>query len=166
MAGEPLWESDMYDETGSQTELDKHDEVYQAAHALFRRGPDWVTFFREILGAHGVVRRAYRDPDALADFERSETYAEILRLLTRLRERASGSDVSHEPTRVITVRLPRSVHEALRVEADERHTSMNKLCISKLLQFIENELIPKAHWRTAATSACGGPEEKGAGVDL
>ena len=47
-----------------------------------------------------------------------------------------------EPTKVITVRMPKSLHEALRAEAHEHQTSMNKLCISKLLQFIDNEFVP------------------------
>ena len=119
------------------------EEVYQFAYELFCQDPDWVTFFREILGLSGVVRRTYRTPHGLAEFERTETYAEILQMLTRLRERASGTEGPREPTRVITVRLPKSLHETLRVEAHEHCVSMNKLCISKLLQFIENELIPK-----------------------
>ena len=47
-----------------------------------------------------------------------------------------------EPTRVITVRLPKSLHESLRDEAYEHRTSMNKLCISKLLQFIDGQQVP------------------------
>jgi hypothetical protein len=43
---------------------------------------------------------------------------------------------------VITVRLPKSLHESLRAEAHDRHTSMNKLCISKLLQVVDGELVP------------------------
>jgi len=45
-------------------------------------------------------------------------------------------------TEVITIRIPQSLHAALRVEAHEHHTSMNKLCISKLLQFIDTEMVP------------------------
>ena len=44
--------------------------------------------------------------------------------------------------RDITVRLPRSMHEMLRVEAHEHRTSMNKLCISKLLQLIDGTGVP------------------------
>ena len=120
----------------------KRERVYDAAFGLFSSTPDWVTFFREILGAEGLVRRTFRTPEALAEFERSEAYAEILRMLTRLRERTVGPDVPQEPIRVITVRLPMSLHEALRTEADEHHTSVNKLCISKLLQQIDDELVP------------------------
>ena len=35
------------------------------------------------------------------------------------------------------------MHEALRIEAYEHRTSMNKLCISKLLQFIDTENVPR-----------------------
>jgi predicted HicB family RNase H-like nuclease len=42
-----------------------------------------------------------------------------------------------EPTRVITVRLPKSIHEALRAEAHSRQISMNKLCITKLLRTLD-----------------------------
>ena len=59
-----------------------------------------------------------------------------------LKAAALGEGHFDEPTQVITVRLPKSLHEALRVEADEHHTSMNKLCISKLLQFIDHERVP------------------------
>lgn len=45
-------------------------------------------------------------------------------------------------TRVITVRLPKSLHEALKTEAYGRKTSMNQLCISKLLQVIDAEMVP------------------------
>jgi predicted HicB family RNase H-like nuclease len=43
---------------------------------------------------------------------------------------------------VITVRLPKSLHESLRAEAHDRRTSMNKLCISKLLQVVDGDLVP------------------------
>lgn len=169
-------------DNGLAREEHAEERVLQAAYDLFSRSPapDWVTFFREVLGLNGVLRRTYRTAEALADFERSETYAEILQMLTRLRERTPVSEDAHEPTRVITVRLPKSLHEALRVEAHEHQTSMNKLCISKLLQFIDTELIPKERWKRsaeprlellkeegeAAAEKVFPSEEEGAGVDL
>ncbi|HJT31024.1 MAG TPA: toxin-antitoxin system HicB family antitoxin, partial [Pirellulales bacterium] len=47
-----------------------------------------------------------------------------------------------EATKVITIRLPESLHDALTTEAHERRTSVNKLCISKLLKLVEEELVP------------------------
>lgn len=123
----------------------KEQEVYRIAHELFSQSPDWVTFFREVLGLEGVVKKAYPQQEELTRFEQSQEYAEIQTMLAKLRERSTTVntvDNDLEPTRVITVRLPKSLHEALRAEAHERRTSMNKLCISKLLQVVDDELIP------------------------
>ena len=67
---------------------------------------------------------------------------EIQQMVAKLRERSSEPQDSREPTRVITVRLPKSLHESLRAEAHDRKTSMNKLCISKLLQIVDETLVP------------------------
>ena len=139
-------------ENGVATKREDEQRVLQAAYGLFATSPppDWVAFFREVMGLNGVIRRTFRTAEELAEFEQTETYAEILQLLTRLRERTVPPEDPKEPTRVITVRLPKSLHEALRVEAHEHQTSMNKLCISKLLQFIDDELIPKERWKRSA----------------
>jgi predicted HicB family RNase H-like nuclease len=118
-------------------------DPYQLAQQLYSRPVDWVTFYREILGVNGIIRQTYSHPEALARFEASPQYAEIQHMLAKLRENSTTKDGSGtEPTRVITVRLPKSLHEALRTEAHEKRTSMNKLCISKLLQVIDRELVP------------------------
>lgn len=153
-------------DTGIESKEEQRERVYEAAYRLFSNSTDWVTFFRKVLGLNGLIRRTYTNPETLAEFERSDTYAEILQMLTRLREQVASEKTPQEPTRVITVRLPKSLHEALRVEAHERQTSMNKLCISKLVQFIDSGLIPKEGWQAALTPPAESTEEKGAGVDL
>jgi hypothetical protein len=117
-------------------------EAKQVAEQLYAQGTDWVTFYREILGLRGVVHRCFPSREQLAAFEQTEAYQDILLMLTKLREQGPLEMDDEEPTRVITVRLPKSLHETLRVEAFEHHTSMNKLCISKLLQFIDSDKVP------------------------
>src|SRR5450830_1775407 len=102
-------------------------DVKQLADQLCAQEPDWVMFYREVLGLNGMVRQAYPTRDALAAFEQTEAYQDILRMLTKLREQGPTAINTAEPTRMITVRLPKSMHEALRVEAHEHRTSMNKL---------------------------------------
>jgi len=125
-----------------QQEENREGKVYRVASELYRQDPDWVTFFREVLGVEGVVRRVFTTPIDLAQFEQTREYSEIQQMVAKLRERASEPVDVREPTRVITVRLPKSLHESLRTEAHERKTSMNKLCISKLLQIVDEGLIP------------------------
>jgi predicted HicB family RNase H-like nuclease len=121
---------------------EKQHEIKQVAASLYSTSPDWVSFYREVLGLHGLVRRTFPGLDAMKEFEETEAYEEIQRMLTKLREKGPLESNDAEPTRVITVRLPKSLHETLRVEAHEHQTSMNKLCISKLLLMIDNQFVP------------------------
>lgn len=118
-------------------------EVVRYAQELYSRNPDWVTFFREILGVGGVVRQRFITPEEMTQFEQTEAYNAIQKMVANLRERGDDASNPQEPTRVITVRMPKSLHESLRTEAHDRRVSMNKLCISKLLQMIDQELVPQ-----------------------
>ncbi|HVX14829.1 MAG TPA: toxin-antitoxin system HicB family antitoxin [Pirellulales bacterium] len=115
--------------------------VHIVAQAFYNRGPDWVTFFREVLGVNGIVRTVFAEPKLLAEFESTPEYADIQLMLTKLREQADVL-APKEATKVITVRLPQSLHDALTAEAEAYGTSVNKLCISKLTQIIDEEFIP------------------------
>ena len=128
--------------TESSQSNPQYQQLLKVAEQLYRQDPDWVTFFREILGIEGLVRRTFPSFDDLTEFERSPEFDAIQKMVVRLRENKATADAETEPTRVITVRLPKSMHEYLRTEAHDLRTSMNKLCISKLLQVVEQDLIP------------------------
>ncbi len=82
-------------------------------------------------------------------------------MVAGLRGRKIPGNNSNEPTRVITVRLPESLHEALKAEASDHNTSMNKLCISKLLQvLIENERVAAAAASSAKRAITPPPKPK------
>jgi predicted HicB family RNase H-like nuclease len=82
----------------------------------------------------------YPSAAALTEFEKTTEYAEIQQMLAKLRVEGPPVPEDKEPTRVITVRLPKSLHEFLQVEAHEKCTSMNQLCISKLVQWLDSDL--------------------------
>ena len=86
---------------------DKKQEVYRVATELFRQDPDWVTFFREVLGIDGVARRLFASKEELAALEHTDEYSEIQQMLAKLRARSVPPPNEAEPTRVITVRLPK-----------------------------------------------------------
>jgi len=136
---------------------EKYREVLQAAETLLRQEPDWVTFFRKIVGVDGAIRQGFPSFDELTAFEQSEEYEKIQKMLVKLRERKTAADPENEPTRVITVRLPKSMHEYLRTEAHDLRTSMNKLCISKLLQVIDEAMIPNERTASTGTAKASSP---------
>jgi predicted HicB family RNase H-like nuclease len=111
--------------------------VLEVAERLYAMKPEWVVFFREVLGVEGLVRRAFRTPDALVHFECSREYARIREMLDDLRTRQSAQPAERETQRVVTVRMPKSLHESLKAEAEEMRVSINTLCISKLVKLLE-----------------------------
>ena len=147
-------------------QTERYQHILQTARQLYDQEPDWVTFFREVLGVDGMVRRTFTQLEELSAFEKSLEYEQIQKWLVKLREQRATADAETEPTRVITVRLPKSMHEYLRTEAHDLRTSMNKLCISKLLQVIEQDLIPTERTggspnRKPASSPMGSPAPLG-----
>lgn len=132
---------------------EKYREILTVAENLYRQDPDWVTFFREVVGIDGAVRKSFPSFKELSAFEQSEEFEAIQKMLVKLREKRTSADSDAEPTRVITVRLPKSMHEYLRTEAHDLHTSMNKLCISKLLQVIGEEMIPNERTSSNGTAS-------------
>ena len=130
-------------------------KVLGVAKDLHARKPDWVTFFRETLGVNGAARSVFPNQEDYVKFEQSQEFAEIQQLVATLRTRKAANG-KNEATRVITVRLPESLHESLKAEAADHNTSMNKLCISKLLQsLIEEEAA--AQRETQARQAAVAP---------
>lgn len=117
---------------------DRRQTAQRIAAEMFHQTPDWITFFREVLGVNGLVRKLFNTPEEIATFEKTEEFAEIQKMIARLRERSGPPADTKENTRVITVRLPASLHESLKVEAHEKNTSINQLCISKLLQVLSD----------------------------
>lgn len=128
-------------------------KVLQVAKQLYQSNPDWVTFFREVLGVEGAARSVFQDQNDYVSFEKTTHYSEIQQMVTNLRNRKIPGGSHNEATRVITVRLPESLHEALKAEAADHKTSMNKLCISKLLQVLNEEEAAAVMSARAAAAA-------------
>lgn len=113
--------------------------VLHVAERLYSMNPEWVVFFREVLGVEGIVRRTFSEPEALLRFECSPHYARIREMLDSLRVRQQERPTERETQRVVTVRMPRSLHETLKAEADQMRVSINTLCISKLMKLLDEQ---------------------------
>ena len=111
--------------------------VLEVAERLHAMDPEWVVFFREVLGVDGIVRRTFNAPDALVRFECTPQYARIREMLDDLRDRQRERPADREVQRVVTVRMPGSLHETLKREAEEMRVSINSLCIAKLMKLVD-----------------------------
>ncbi|TWU67698.1 toxin-antitoxin system HicB family antitoxin [Crateriforma conspicua] len=117
-------------------------EALRLAAEAFSQTGDWVVLFRELLGTEGVCRKLFPHPDQMRYFETTDPYIEIQEMIAALRSQEVGKGGASEPERMITIRIPKSLHEALRMEADEQNLSINKLCITKLLQRLDARHVP------------------------
>ena len=134
------WDS----QSGASTSvsLDQRREAVTQALRLSRDMRDWEIFFKQVMGVDGLIYQLFPTSQQRRQFETTPEYVEIQHILAEMRSRPQKRNLpDREKTKMITVRLPESLHISLMQEANELNTSMNKLCISKLLQIIDKELV-------------------------
>jgi len=122
---------------------DRRKIVFETATELFGVAPTWTAFYRETLGGGGVARAMFMG-DESREYECSDEHSKVLEMLTVLRSRDLPENDPHEQQRMITVRIPKSLHDAICDEANELAVSVNKLCISRLLQKVDQSMIPSS----------------------
>ena len=138
--------------------------VLQVAERLYAMDPEWVVFFREVLGVDGIVRRTFNDAESLIRFECSPQYARLREMLDALRTRPQDGPSEREAQRVVTVRMPRSLHETLKNEAGLLRVSVNTLCISKLMKLLDER--EQRDLSTDRNQGGGEAERSETGADL
>lgn len=116
-------------------------EVRRLAIELFARTQSWVVFYREILGPDGVVGKLFADDDDRYYWETTDEYFEVHEMLTALRSTDTSKVDMFEPQKMITIRLPECFMKALQEESNRHETSLNRLCISKLLVSIDPRFV-------------------------
>jgi hypothetical protein len=118
--------------------------VFETATELFGVAPTWTAFYREVLGGDGISRALFEGADETREYESSDEHTKVLEMLTVLRSRDLPENDPHEQQRMITVRIPKSLHDAICDEANMLEVSVNKLCISRLLQKVDPAMIPSS----------------------
>ncbi len=120
-------------------------QAFDVANDLFGNAPTWVCFYRALLGGSGMIHQIFTDQDEFGRFIRSDQYHQIQMMLTALRSRDLPENDPNDPQRMITVRLPKSLHEAMCDEAGRLNISVNRLCISRMLQLLDPKMIPETN---------------------
>lgn len=119
--------------------IDAIDTVMHLAQMTYEKRPNWVQFARTV---NDAIALAFNTGEERIAFHASAHGHKIRGMIARLRSQPDQNP-EKEITRVITVRLPASLHEALVLEAADRRTSLNNLCITKLLQGVQDELVSR-----------------------
>jgi hypothetical protein len=122
---------------------DRCQQAFNLANDLFGNAPTWICFYREMLGGNGIIHELFPERGDFGRFLRTEQYHQIQLMLTALRSRELPENDPNDPQRMITVRLPKSLHEAMCDEAARLNISVNRLCISRMLQLLDPKMIPE-----------------------
>lgn len=117
-------------------------QVVEIASELFGVAPTWIAFFREVIGVNGIARTLFPSHEAYSQYEASEEHSRVLEMLTELRSRDMPENDPSEQQRMITVRISKCMHDWICDEANRLQVSVNKLCISRLLQRLDEQMIP------------------------
>lgn len=121
------------DHEGHQRHLDLFELVQELT-----KTDRWEEIFDKVLGLNGCVSQWTHEEQKT--FWGSRCHLAILNLLTQVRE-VQKPDKS--PRTMVTVRMPRCVHERLKAEAFEKQTKLQEICLSKLLQPIDEKLVAR-----------------------
>lgn len=113
---------------------DRPGLILRMAEEAFAKTGSWVVFYRAMLAPGGIVDQLYDGPEARRYFETTDEFADLLEMVAAVRSQDDSKSNAFEPERVITVRLPRSMHESVVREAEELELSINSYCLTKLLQ--------------------------------
>lgn len=132
--------------------------VTQVAAELFGVAPTWVAFFREVMAREGVIATLYPDLEEKRTFEQTGEFLQVLEMLTALRSRDLPENDGTEVQRMITVRIPKCVHDYICDEANALQVSVNKLCISRLLQKSDERMIPTSSQKRRGRKPGAGPK--------
>jgi hypothetical protein len=121
-----------------------HSEVREQAMRIFEltKNQHWSIFFRDVFGLNGLIHKSYPTREVRSDFMQSTEYWDIVCMLAGLWEEPGIQ--SGERRVVITLRVPQSMHDLLKEEARELHTTINGLCIAKLISDINPDTVPRA----------------------
>lgn len=125
----------------------RHSEMLRLAEVAFSKTGLWVVFYRSLLGLEGAMFQLFPDPTERHDFQMSAAHAEIQEMVAAMRSTDTSKGDGVEPERMITIRVPMSLHSVLVDESEQLGLSINQICVSKLLGPLNSRHIPEPQGR-------------------
>ncbi len=123
------------------------DWAVEAAGQLLTHAPSWIAFYRLVFGQQGLLAGQFPDAAERRAFEQYPQFRQLHAMLAALRSQDLPESDPQEPQRMITLRIPKTLHDQMSLEAQEYGLSVNRLCISRLLQPLQVDLVPSTQQR-------------------
>ena len=112
---------------------EKAKKVLEEAHSLAASAKSWTAFSNSVFGQEGsLVARAFPRMTERQAFYDSEEYERCNDLLLALMKQYGVEQCATQKSGKFVVRLPKTLHASLEVEASQEGVSLNQLALSKL----------------------------------
>jgi hypothetical protein len=119
----------------SKSVIAKARQVLEFAEQRAKEVPDWMELSNALFSVDGKATVLFPTEAERTAFSKTQEYKRILALMNTLPSPPVKEviDLTGSANGAISVRLPRSVHAALLVEARAEGVSLNQLCVAKLV---------------------------------
>ena len=113
---------------------DRANEALQLAQELQQKGKNWLEAHNALFGIGGKCGQLFPTETERTAFAKTQAHRQMTDILSQLPEPPvqSKTPTLEEASGNLHVRLPRSLHAALRREAEAEGTSLNQLIVAKL----------------------------------
>lgn len=109
----------------------KAGEALAFAEAASKTATTWIEFSNALFGVGAKLGELFSTEAEREAFSQTEEYRRIMAIL-REKLRSDNAEPSNGKASALLLRLPRSMHEGLKAEAEAEGVSVNQLCMAKL----------------------------------
>lgn len=122
-----------------KTMQNRCDELLQKVKLWAQEGGTWVDLHNKIYGVGGLAGDLFPTEKDRLEFSRTDTFREIQAIMDSMMD-AEKPVAAKMPSAngKILVRIPRSLHAALLLEAEAEGVSLNQLVLAKLACQLQN----------------------------
>ena len=110
----------------------KQESIVAAARDLFERNVPWLKFHQAVYGLGGIIASAYPEREQRRTFFETEHGKRCNAMLQSLRQEQGEETANDDAIQVVTVRMPRHLHEKLKEDSRGRNVSLNRWCLKLL----------------------------------
>jgi predicted HicB family RNase H-like nuclease len=120
-------------------------QILEIARKAFTRSSNWIEFSNALFGIGAPFGRLFPTPAEREAFMQTEEHRQIEEMLEKLQGGEDEPPPAPAPGKQarFVLRLPRSMFEALKAEAEAEGISINQLCVAKLATTLRSNLFLK-----------------------
>ena len=112
---------------------DKAISTLETAKRLSSKTKSWIEFSSQVFSPHGgIIAKAFPSDAEREAFTKSDEYGQIHELQLQLMKKYGIANNVATKSGKFVIRLPKTLHSSLEIEADREGVSLNQLAVSKL----------------------------------